>query len=254
MISPRYMWLRVKLKGPEVISLRFVVEAGLSLFTGRLADHRGGPFSFWCCCLLASGSVPIGQLGDVHRDAPGLVAGEQMRRRPSSRLFLEVHIGERVAVGVADDEARVRLLDGLWRRKAAQLRHGGRSGDGPAGFEGGPSSGRAVTCPCVLGAFGIIEFSVSIVLTSRNATRALPTYNARAKDRCIAEKQSAPANRSAGWENRKPPTPVGRLIAMLNSEVEEFFIRLARVGIKRSAIMAQRSFPQTRKRARPAVG
>jgi hypothetical protein len=55
------------------------------------------------------------QLGDVHRDAPGLVAGEQMRRRPSS---------ERVAVGVADDKARVRLLDGPGRRKAA-LRQGG---------------------------------------------------------------------------------------------------------------------------------
>ena len=46
------------------------------------------------------------QLGDVGGDAPGLVAGEQMSRRAPSRLLLEVDVGERLPVGVADDEAR----------------------------------------------------------------------------------------------------------------------------------------------------
>jgi hypothetical protein len=33
------------------------------------------------------------QLGDVGGDAPGLVAGEQVRRRPPSRLPLEIEVG-----------------------------------------------------------------------------------------------------------------------------------------------------------------
>ena len=40
-------------------------------------------------------------LGDVGGDAPGLVAREQTGSRPSSRLILEIDVGERVA----DDEA-----------------------------------------------------------------------------------------------------------------------------------------------------
>ena len=46
------------------------------------------------------------QLGDVGGDAPGLVAGEQSGRRTPSRLLLEIDVGERLPVGVADDEAR----------------------------------------------------------------------------------------------------------------------------------------------------
>jgi hypothetical protein len=46
------------------------------------------------------------QLGDVHGDALGLVAGEEVRRRAASRLLLEIDIGERLPVGVADGEAR----------------------------------------------------------------------------------------------------------------------------------------------------
>jgi hypothetical protein len=37
---------------------------------------------------------------------------------PSSRLVLEVDIGERLALGVADDEAGVRLIDRPGRREA----------------------------------------------------------------------------------------------------------------------------------------
>ena len=37
--------------------------------------------------------------------ALGLVAGEEVRRRSPSRLLLEIDVGERLTVGVADDEA-----------------------------------------------------------------------------------------------------------------------------------------------------
>ena len=36
------------------------------------------------------------QLGDVGGDAPGLVAGEQVRRRAPSGLILEIDVGERL--------------------------------------------------------------------------------------------------------------------------------------------------------------
>ena len=62
------------------------------------------------------------QLGDVGGDSPGLVIGEQFGRRASSGLVIEVDVGERLAVAVADDEAlpielRVGLLDGPRRRE-----------------------------------------------------------------------------------------------------------------------------------------
>ena len=41
----------------------------------------------------------------VTGDAPGLVAGEQTGSRPSARFILEINAGQRLAVGVADDEA-----------------------------------------------------------------------------------------------------------------------------------------------------
>jgi hypothetical protein len=48
--------------------------------------------------LLSSESA---QLGDVGGDAPGLVAGEEMRRRTPARLLLEIDVRERLPVGVA---------------------------------------------------------------------------------------------------------------------------------------------------------
>ena len=62
------------------------------------------------------------QLGDVGGDAPGLVAGEQLGRCAAARLLLEIDVGERLPVGVADDEAPpmqlgVGLVDGPGRRK-----------------------------------------------------------------------------------------------------------------------------------------
>jgi hypothetical protein len=38
------------------------------------------------------------QLGDVGGDAPGLVAGEEVRRRATARLNLEVDVGQRLPV------------------------------------------------------------------------------------------------------------------------------------------------------------
>ena len=45
------------------------------------------------------------QLGEVGGDAARLVAGQQLGRRTSARLLLEVDIGERVAAVILDDEA-----------------------------------------------------------------------------------------------------------------------------------------------------
>ena len=51
----------------------------------------------------SGGSQQLGQLGDVGGDAPGLVPRHQSRRRSPTRFFLEVHVGERLPVSVADD-------------------------------------------------------------------------------------------------------------------------------------------------------
>jgi hypothetical protein len=65
-----------------------------------------------------------GSFADVRGDPPGFVAGEQLGRRAASRLLFEIHVGERLPVGVADDEAPpmqlgVGLVDGPRRREAA---------------------------------------------------------------------------------------------------------------------------------------
>jgi hypothetical protein len=51
-----------------------------------------------------------------------LVPGEEVCRRASSGLILEVNVGEALPVGVADDEAGVGLLDGQGRREAVWAR------------------------------------------------------------------------------------------------------------------------------------
>ena len=50
---------------------------------------------------------------------PGLVVSEQLGRRSTTRLVLEIDVGERLPIGVADDEAGVGLLGGPGRREAA---------------------------------------------------------------------------------------------------------------------------------------
>jgi hypothetical protein len=54
---------------------------------------------------------------------PGLVASHQSRRRSPSRLLLEIDVGERLPLVIADDEAGVGLLDGLERRLALKAPH-----------------------------------------------------------------------------------------------------------------------------------
>jgi hypothetical protein len=99
---------------------RYFRHRGVS---GRGADRRE------CAAATSSRLVhrrrraqQLRQLGDVGGDPPGLIAGEEVRRRPPSRLLLAIDVSERLPVGVADDEAGVGLLDGPGRREAA--RHG----------------------------------------------------------------------------------------------------------------------------------
>jgi hypothetical protein len=54
-------------------------------------------------------SQQLRQLGDVGGDAPGLVAGEQLRRCASARLVLEIDVGERLPVGVGATKMRLGL-------------------------------------------------------------------------------------------------------------------------------------------------
>ena len=65
------------------------------------------------------------QLRYIRRDPPGLVAGEQLRRRAPPRLLLKIDVSQRLPVGVADDIAGLSLLDRPGRREAAG--HGGLS-------------------------------------------------------------------------------------------------------------------------------
>ncbi len=57
------------------------------------------------------------------RDAPRLVAREEVRRPATVQLPFEIDVGERVPISIADDEAspiqlRVGLVDGPGRREA----------------------------------------------------------------------------------------------------------------------------------------
>ena len=53
--------------------------------------------------------------------ASSLVSSLAAERRPS--LILEIHVGERLPVGVADDEGGVGFLDGPGRRLALKAPH-----------------------------------------------------------------------------------------------------------------------------------
>jgi hypothetical protein len=62
----------------------------------------------------------------VHRVLfpPRLVAGEQLRRRSPAWLFLEIDVGERLAVVIADDKRRANVLDGrkaVWNAIASRF-------------------------------------------------------------------------------------------------------------------------------------
>jgi hypothetical protein len=55
-------------------------------------------------CEILRFSVQPRQLGDIHRDPPRLVFGEQLGGRSPARLFLEIDIRERLSVVVADEK------------------------------------------------------------------------------------------------------------------------------------------------------
>ena len=62
------------------------------------------------------------QLGDVRRDAPRLVTGEQLARGTAAGLILAMDEGKRLLVGVTHDETGSGLLDGSRRWEAAGRR------------------------------------------------------------------------------------------------------------------------------------
>jgi hypothetical protein len=66
------------------------------------------------------------QLGDVGGDPPRFVTRHQVRRRAPAGFVLEIDVGQRVPVGVADDEAvlaelGIGVVDRPRRREAAGL-------------------------------------------------------------------------------------------------------------------------------------
>ena len=64
------------------------------------------------------------QLGEVHRRPTGLVTSQQLRRRPTTGLILEIEIAERLPGGVLHDEARIVVLfDDPGRLDAAGYAH-----------------------------------------------------------------------------------------------------------------------------------
>jgi hypothetical protein len=62
-------------------------------------------------------AAPAACPADVGGDPPGIVAGEQVRRRATPRLIFEVGIGQRLPLAVANDEAGVCFLNGPGRRE-----------------------------------------------------------------------------------------------------------------------------------------
>jgi hypothetical protein len=61
----------------------------------------------------------LGKLGYVRRNASRLIARKQLGRRSPAGVVLEIDVGKRLAVVIADNETGVGLLDGPGRRKAA---------------------------------------------------------------------------------------------------------------------------------------
>jgi hypothetical protein len=67
---------------------------------------------------------------EVPHDTPRLVLGEQIGRRASAGLFLEVKIAERLPVVIADDEAgsfASSSVHGGGKRRAVEMRLGTRA-------------------------------------------------------------------------------------------------------------------------------
>ena len=59
------------------------------------------------------------QLRNIRRNAPCLIAREQVRGRAPAGLVLEIDVRQRLPVVVLHDETGVGLVDRPWRREAA---------------------------------------------------------------------------------------------------------------------------------------
>jgi len=101
-----------------------------------LADHAGAGCHFDHAAIVAA--IPLGlkaklasahqlrQLGDIHRNPPRLIARHEVRRQAPPGFVLEMDVGERVVVGIADNvailaEPGVRVIDRPGRWEAAGL-------------------------------------------------------------------------------------------------------------------------------------
>jgi len=96
-----------------------------------LADHAGAGCHFDHAAIVAAISLglkaklasahQLRQLGDIHRNPPRLIARHEVRRQAPPGFVLEMDVGERVVVGIADNvailaEPGVRVIDrpGRW--------------------------------------------------------------------------------------------------------------------------------------------
>jgi len=66
---------------------------------------------------VASAIAP--QSGDIRRNPSCLIFGEQLGRRPPSRLFLEINIRKLLSRAVLHDEGGTNIFDCPRRREAA---------------------------------------------------------------------------------------------------------------------------------------
>ncbi len=69
--------------------------------------------------LAGSPARHLGQLSNIYRNAPRLVATEHLGCRAAPRLFLVINVSQLLAAAVLHDEGRIDVLDGPLRREAA---------------------------------------------------------------------------------------------------------------------------------------
>ena len=122
-----------------------IVLAGFALWVTNGGDqrpYRSATFDSYAECVTAAQSQPptvgsvfrnrgasllrpkLGQLGDVHGNAPRLIFRHQLGRRSPPRLILGIN-GEHLAVGVANDKAGVvEFFNRPWWREATSGRAG----------------------------------------------------------------------------------------------------------------------------------
>ncbi len=85
-------------KGAEVAGSSPVARLPTTHFSGRVRGR------------VPTAGAQLRQLGEIDRQPPRPVPGQQLGRRAPTGLVLEIEIRGRLAGGVADDEARVVVL------------------------------------------------------------------------------------------------------------------------------------------------